>query len=265
MTIAGISLAVAASVLSGGTIATNYRTIMSNRSVLKPRREQVLMAAVLVMATASFFLHPGTAGAAIATLATLPAALFLFGSTHSGLPHQKLNAKIGRMAPDFEATDADGTPFRLSEQGGAPVLLKFFRGVWCPYCVAELDQLDRMADRFARLGVVLVAVSSDHADELARFKARHPWKIRLIPDPELQIHGLYNVQSRNFTPKRGPFRDIAIPTTVLIGRMGIVLWTSQSIDFRVRPQAEDVLDQALRLLPVPQSAQESPRPMRAAG
>ena len=128
------------------------------------------------------------------------------------------------------------------------VLLKFYRGYWRPYCVAELAQLNEFAKDFAALGVKLVAVSSDGPDELRPFKRKHNWDITLLADPALAIHRLYNVQQRNFTPRRGPFRELAIPTTILIDRDRRVLWLDQAVDFRVRPQAAMVLAKARSLL-----------------
>jgi peroxiredoxin len=226
-----------------------YRPKMkNNRTPLRPRFEQSLMGAALALALAGFFLHPGVAGYVLGGLAAVPAALFLLATATSGLPDQKLTAPVGAMAPDFVAIDADGREFRLSEQVGSPVLLKFYRGVWCPYCVAELSQLDRVGKDFAALGVKLVAISSDRVDELQSFERKHAWAITLLADPSLAVHRLYNVQHRNFTPKRGPFREIAIPTTVLIDGEGRVAWLEHSEDFRVRPQADVVLAKARSLL-----------------
>ncbi|HEV2549386.1 MAG TPA: hypothetical protein VGU20_18860 [Stellaceae bacterium] len=56
------------------------------------------------------------------------------------------------------------------------------------------------------------------------------------------------MQQRNFTPKRGPFRDLAIPTTLLLDEDGGVLWLEQTSDFRVRPQADALLAKARVLL-----------------
>ena len=215
------------------------------------------MALVLVLAVGAFFLHPGLLGYVLGAVALVLAALFLLGTFTSGLPSQRPAIAVGALAPDFEAQDADGNYFRLSDLRGSRVLLKFYRGYWCPYCVAELAELDRTAKDFDALGVKLVAVSSDRVDELRPFKEKKNWAIRLVADPGLAVHRLYNLQHRNFTPKRGPFRELAIPTTILIDRDGKVLWLEQAIDFRVRPRAEIVLAKIRALLPSIEPAGEA--------
>jgi peroxiredoxin len=85
-------------------------------------------------------------------------------------------------------------------------------------------------------------------DEVKRLEDRRHWKITLLGDPALEVIRLYGVGNRNFAPRRGPFRELAIPTTILIDSAGKVLWIEQTSDFRVRSQAERVLDQIRPLL-----------------
>jgi len=247
---AGLVLTALATATAIGTLAWYYPKMMGNRAPLRPRPEQSLMALALGLAAVGLLLDPDVVGYMLAAIAALSATLFLLLTFTSGLPRQPPAIAVDAFAPDFSALDAEGREFHLSELRGAPVLLKFYRGYWCPYCVAELAQLNGIARDFAALGVKLVALSSDRVDELRPFKRKHAWDITLLADPTLAVHRLFNVQQRNFTPRRGPFRDLAIPTTILIDGDGRVLWLEQAIDFRVRPQALMVLAKTRSLLSV---------------
>jgi peroxiredoxin len=101
---------------------------------------------------------------------------------------------------------------------------------------------------FEALGVRVVAVSPDTADELTQLQRKRRWQITLLADPSLEVIRLYGLQNRNFAPRRGPFRELAIPTTILLDPDGKVLWMEQTTDFRVRSQAERVLDQIRPIL-----------------
>jgi len=237
----GTPLAALAMVVSGIAMLTYVAKMQKNRSEMNPVTEQLAVVAALLMATAAFFLHPGIVGALIAVIAIVPSALFLITLHTSREPDQPPNMHIGELAPDFAGVAADGTPFRLSALRGTPVLMKFYRGFWCPYCFAELKELASLADEFSALGVRLVAVSSDTLAESSRFAAKRRWPIALVSDESLAAHRLYNVHHKKFAPRRGPFRELAIPTTVLIGADGKVLWYVQSRDHRVRPHADWVL------------------------
>jgi peroxiredoxin len=235
-------LSIGAASLVAIAIANYQPKIRRNEAPLHPRFEQSLMVGALSLAIAGLIAGPTIVSGIISVLAVLPAFLFLLGTTQSGLPSLQPGITVGRPGPDFTVFEADGKPFRLSDLKGNAVLLKFYRGYWCPYCVAELEQLARFAPRFEELGVKLVAISSDTVDELRKFRVKHDWDIRLLADPSLAAHRLYNIASRNFAPKRGPFRELAIPTTVLFAPDGRVLWYELSPDFRMRPQAEVVFD-----------------------
>lgn len=244
----GLLLTSASLAAAIGNLVVYYPKMMSNHATLRPRLEQAVMVLAVVLAVAGFVMQPGIAGYVLGGVALVPAGLFLLGTATSGLPDQKPTVGVGELAPDFASLDAEGRRFQLSDLRGTPVLLKFYRGFWCPYCVAELDQLNRFASDFETLGVKLVALSSDRVDELRPFERKHKWSIQLLADPALAVHRLYNVQFRKFTPRRGPFRDLAIPTTILIDRDGRVLWLEQTTDFRIRPQADMVLAKAKALL-----------------
>src|SRR5438034_4946866 len=50
--------------------------------------------------------------------------------------------KAGAVAPGFTLTEADDGPIASSDLlARGPVVLSFYRGVWCPYCNIELSAL----------------------------------------------------------------------------------------------------------------------------
>ena len=112
---------VAAAVLSlataVGNLASYYPKMTSNRATLRPRREQALMALVLLLAVGAFFLHPGIIGYILGAIAIVPASLFLLGTFTSGLPHQQPAVAVDALAPDFLGWTpmARNSGFRISE------------------------------------------------------------------------------------------------------------------------------------------------------
>jgi peroxiredoxin len=68
--------------------------------------------------------------------------------------------KAGDIAPLFVLKDPDGKPAPAAEllaQG--PLVVSFYRGVWCPYCNMELQALQEALPSFRELGANLVAIS----------------------------------------------------------------------------------------------------------
>jgi peroxiredoxin len=233
----GLALALTSLLLvAGAAIWTN----VTGRPLPSGVERGIAFAGTL-LAGAALVSHPGAVGFVIAGIAFALGGFFSFLTFMSGLPAQQAAVAVGSNAPDFRSLDADGREFRLSELSGSRVLLKFFRGTWCPYCVADLRLWNEQRGELRALGLTLVAVSHDTVEDLQQFKRKHGWDVKLVADPALEIIRRYNLQNHNFTPKGGPFRDMAIPASILIDTDGKVLWMSQATDFRVRQRPAKVL------------------------
>jgi len=82
----------------------------------------------------------------------------------SGQAERALQA--GDQAPDFTLTDSDQNDISLNSLlSNGPVVLSFYRGVWCPYCNLELKALEEAAADIRTAGAMLVAVSMQGASD----------------------------------------------------------------------------------------------------
>lgn len=83
---------------------------------------------------------------------------------HSYDPSQAI--QIGAKLPDFQLYDAKGDQVSLHGllTRGA-LLIKFYRGQWCPYCNIELRALQKLLPDYRAHGVTLVAVSPELPDQ----------------------------------------------------------------------------------------------------
>ncbi|MEO8246982.1 MAG: TlpA disulfide reductase family protein [Chloroflexota bacterium] len=117
-------------------------------------------------------------------------------------------ARIGAPAPAFALTALDGSPVRLEELAGRPVIVNFWAS-WCAPCVREFPLLEeaRAAHAGADLAVVGI-VYDDRAEAAASFMADNGagWIAAMDPGGEVaRAYGIY-----------GP------PETFFIGRDGVV-------------------------------------------
>ena len=68
--------------------------------------------------------------------------------------------KAGDKAPLFTLKDPEGRSVSsASLLADGPLIISFYRGVWCPYCNMELQALEAARPEFERLGAKLVAIS----------------------------------------------------------------------------------------------------------
>jgi len=74
--------------------------------------------------------------------------------------------KAGDQAPDFTLTNAVGLPITLSTAlGTGPVVVTFYRGIWCPYCSLQLRAYQRILHEILGLGASLMAISPQSPDQ----------------------------------------------------------------------------------------------------
>ena len=74
---------------------------------------------------------------------------------------------IGKLAPDFEISDFDGTRHVLSDYRGDPVLVNFW-ATWCIPCQIELPDMQVLQDRH---GDDLAVISINRREPLDRAKS----------------------------------------------------------------------------------------------
>jgi peroxiredoxin len=68
--------------------------------------------------------------------------------------------KLAAIAPEFELLDQDGRLVKLADlRAQGPVVVSFYRWVWCPYCNEDLKTLQDILSGIRDAGASLVALS----------------------------------------------------------------------------------------------------------
>jgi len=74
--------------------------------------------------------------------------------------------KTGDQAPEFTLPNAVGLPITLSTAlHTGPVVVTFYRGIWCPYCNLQLRAYQKILPEILRLGASLMAISPQSPDK----------------------------------------------------------------------------------------------------
>jgi len=95
-------------------------------------------------------------------------ALVLDTVSASGQPTLDIGPQVGKLAPDFEVSDFDGTRHRLSDFRGKVVYLNFW-ATWCGPCKRELPDIQELLTRHADDLVVIAVNRSEPLDRAEGF------------------------------------------------------------------------------------------------
>lgn len=71
--------------------------------------------------------------------------------------------EVGTLAPDFELNDVAGNPIRLSDLRGSVVVINFWAS-WCDPCRDEMPILQKLSDKYAEEGLVVLGINTTYTD-----------------------------------------------------------------------------------------------------
>jgi peroxiredoxin Q/BCP len=99
----------------------------------------------------------------------------------------------GKPAPDFELASDSGSPVRLSDLRGRPVVLYFYPRDDTPGCTKQASSFRDAYAEFEEQGITILGVSPDTAEAHVRFKEKHRLPFTLLADPDHAVAELYGV------------------------------------------------------------------------
>ncbi len=148
-------------------------------------------------------------------------------------------------APALALPRAGGGTFDLAGQRGKPTLVVFYLGFGCLHCVEQLRALGPKAAAFAELGIDVVAVGSDAADQaaasLAAMSEAERFPFPLLADPQLAAFRAWRCYD--------DFEEMPLHGTFLVDGLGRVRW--QDVSFEPFTKLDWLLGECKRLLVLP--------------
>ena len=160
-------------------------------------------------------------------------------------------------APEWKLSNHAGSPVSLRDFEGKSVLLNFFLGVNCPFCLNQLDKFRPFLTEYRKAGIEMIAISSDDVGTLAQrlgkteektAEAGRRFPFAILADPELKTFRNYKVFDH--------FEDGPMHGTFLIGPRGRILWSD--INHQPFNHPAKLLQEARRLLSLHNAPGELP-------
>jgi len=174
---------------------------------------------------------------------------------NSGIAERALWA--GDKTPDFELADQNRTLVRAEDllRKGRLVVC-FFRGRWCPFCVGQLEAMDAIFPQVQWLGATLVAISPQTRHQSYLMADQHRLRFPLLSDAgnkvARQFQLLYRVPDyqqeiyqRAFVNL--PFAngdsswELPIPATYVVDQDSTILYATANPDYTERPEPSEIL------------------------
>jgi peroxiredoxin len=160
--------------------------------------------------------------------------------------------KIGDRMPEFHLPNSDG---RLVHSAAllarGPLIVTFYRGSWCPYCMVTLEALESLRPAFASRGASLVALSPETGGRGSEVKRLHNLQFEVLTDVDNAVAVQFGVmirlpeRYRRLMASKGvdaqPWHGnsswfIPLPSTFVMAVDGTVVHTEIHVDFTSRTE-----------------------------
>jgi peroxiredoxin len=182
---------------------------------------------------------------------------------------------IGAQAPNFSLPAASSTALSNSPSGSSaasaklirssdllaigPLIVNFFRGRWCPYCMTELEAWQTAFPAVRDRGALLIAISPQLPRQNDFTVQQHRLTFPVLSDAGAHLATSFGIAYTVPDPLRLHYRSILInipfihgdqgndtwrlplPATFVVSPTGKILFAEAHADHRVRPDPQDVL------------------------
>lgn len=186
------------------------------------------------------------------------AELFATGIEERVLP-------AGSIAPSFTLPDATGKAVHSADLLAlGPLVVSFFRGRWCPYCVTELERWRDLYSELRRKGALFAAISPQTLRQNAFTVEQLGLPFPLLADSGCAVAEQFGIAYTVTAPQRRYFQSILInipfanaglsyhnatetswrlplPGVFVIRQDTTIAFAEAHADFRVRPEPSEVL------------------------
>lgn len=171
--------------------------------------------------------------------------------------------KAGDRAPTFTLPDLDGRPVSSQELlGRGPLVVTFYRGVWCPYCNFDLQALEAARPAIEARGARLIAISQQTAPNSRKSQRQNKLGYPILSDKGGVVAAQFGIRWTTPEYLRPIHRQVGadltqfngedswtlpMPARYVIGQDGLIAYAEINPDYTRRPEPIDLIPVLERL------------------
>ncbi len=159
---------------------------------------------------------------------------------HEGMAKMTPGLQVGDKAPAFTLKDAMGKEVSLSSLlAKGKVTLVFYRSAdWCPFCQAQLKDIQANLAKLEATGTQLVAISYDSPEVLTRAAEKFGLTFPLLSDVGSKTIDAYGIRNQEAT---GRGMGIPHPVVFILDQQGVIRAKLMEDNYRTRPQIDAIV------------------------
>ncbi len=165
--------------------------------------------------------------------------------------------KAGENAPHFSLSDPEGNIYNLPDLlVRGPVVVTFYRGVWCPFCNLDLAALEAERGEIEARGAQLVAISPQTPANSRRSQRDNKLNFPILSDPDSEVAETFGLRFslpddlrevyKSFGSNLSHFNAgqdwrLPMPARYVIDSDGLIAYSEINPDYTRRPDPSELL------------------------
>jgi peroxiredoxin len=165
---------------------------------------------------------------------------------YSILPSLPSDIRVGNFLPELTFTNNNNEEVSSTDFEGKKVLFMFYRGNWCPLCMAQIRELSAQYQELERRGVEVLLISPQPASHSVALAKKMQVNFKFLTDVNNAMARQLKIDQDYGVPLGfeilGYKSETVLPTVIITDEQGKILFLDQTDNYRVRPEPETFLN-----------------------
>ena len=165
-------------------------------------------------------------------------------SSYERQPSARL--RVGSALPNFTLKSSSGAAVTSAQLADKPTIWIFFRGNWCPLCMAQIKELVKRYKEISALGIRVALISPQPHSNTEALADKFGVKFHFLTDEGNTAARALGIEQTHGLPMgmqlMGYDSETVLPTVIITGKDGKVIWTHETDNYRIRPEPDVFLE-----------------------
>ncbi len=151
--------------------------------------------------------------------------------------------RVGQQMPNVSFEDTTGKAISTYDLSGKSTVFLFYRGNWCPLCMAQIREVAERYQALRRMGVQVALISPQSQQHTRELAALFDVDFLFLTDPGHLAATRLGILHREGLPKGmdailGYDNDTVMPTVVITDAANKIIFADLTDNYRVRPDPD---------------------------
>ena len=168
--------------------------------------------------------------------------IYWYSDNHRNLSQLILNES---SLPTMKLKDENGELISSDAWLGKPALIFFYRGNWCPLCMAQIAEIAKFYKKFEEKGIQVIFIAPQSQNNTKKLARKYNLGFKFYVDENNAVAKQLGLVHRFGLPMGfqalGYASDSVYPTVIAIDENGMIIYNDQTTNYRVRPEPEELM------------------------